>query len=92
MKKSDSESAQFKSYAETVRKNVAEMGKQVAAKTQTKKVVKSLVTELKKNDRKNNVIAYGVSPQNCGKELFKDAFSDIGFRGVSFELEPIWRK
>ena len=89
VKKSDSESAQFKSYAETVRKNVAEMGKQVAAKTQTKKMVKSLVTELKKNDRKNNVIAYGVNPQNCGKALFKDAFSDIGFRGVSFDLEPI---
>ena len=83
------ESAQFKSYAEILGKNVAEMGKKVASKTQTKEVVKSLVTELKKNDRKTNVIVYGVEPQNCGKALFKDAFSDIGFRGLSFEIEPV---
>ena len=79
------EAAKVKSYAEAVGETIAVKSNKI----QTKDVVKSLITEFKNNDRKKNLIVYGVDESDRPKLAIDDAFADIGFIGLSFEIEPI---
>lgn len=80
------ETANFKSYADAAWNKVSVKPNQFEAK----KVVKTIVSEIKKQDRKKNLILYGLEENDNDKDQqIKEALDDIGFSGLNFELEPI---
>ena len=78
------ETAKFISYADGV-------GTQMSSPSPTPiKMAKSIVSELNNEDRRKNIILYGIEEDaNNKQQWIKDMFDDIEFPGVNFGFEPI---